>query len=163
MAHIKTVKVYAISYIPMSRGYYWNMHSFITFTDDNGNSYYFVDDKQVSKEAGNKIFKDIKESNKSWRQTAECKAYIKREWASYYRAKREGRKPENLTLHEADTFQCETTEYDISYEDLIAKMEKAIDKNVEYIDNGRQYREAVERNRRIETKIDMIRRLMAQR
>ena len=49
--------------------------------------------------------------------------------------------------------KMEHTTLNITIDEYIKKLEKGIDQYVEYIDNGRQYREAVENNRKIEARI----------
>ena len=166
MAKIKRIKVDAISLTVAGRtvGYYWNYHTFTTFTDDKGNKTYFIGDKEVSKEEGNKRYLEIKKSNAEYQKSEDCKKFIKREWASFYRDKKAGRKPsEYLTLHEADTFKQKVEEYEISYEELIEKLDNSIDRYVQYIDDGKQYDEAVANNERIREKIRKLEQLIKER
>lgn len=161
MAHIKTVEVNAIAYLAMPRrgGYYWQRHTFTTFTDDNGNKTYLVNDKVVTKEDGNKKFLDIRESNRGYIRTKECKDYIRREWRAFHN----GSDKKYLTLHEADTYKQEVTERDISYEEIIERLESQIDRYTQYIDSPKQQREAEERNDKISRRIQKVRELMEAR
>ena len=162
MAHIKSVRVDAIS--ATMRGFYWNFKTFTTFTDDNGNKTYLINGEEVTKEQGNAEYLNMKNTNKEWTQSKAGKAYFKRQWASYYKLKKTGRYSEkDFYLHEADTFKQEVTEYDISYEELIEKLEKQIDGWVEYIDDYRQYESALDSNRKIQEKLDKLRTLIVQR
>ena len=49
--------------------------------------------------------------------------------------------------------KMEHTTVKMTIDEYIAKLEKGIDQYVEYIENGKQYRDAVESNRKIEAKI----------
>lgn len=163
MAHIKEIKVNAIIYNPICRYHAWTHRTFKTFTDDNGNKTYYIDGKQVSKEDGNKNYVSMKKANAEYQQTKDCKDYIKREWKGFYWAKKNGRDTKLYTLHEADTFKQEVVEYEISYEEIIDRLEGSIDQYVEYIDNGRQYREACDRNASIRDEIRRMEKLIAER
>ena len=77
MARIKTVKVNAIS--STARGYYWNYKTFVTFTDDKGNETYFVNGKEVSKDEGNAIYVEMRDSNKYWVNSKAGADYFKRQ------------------------------------------------------------------------------------
>lgn len=163
MATIKEVKVNAIVYNPICRYHAWTMKTFKTFTDDNGNKTYYINGEEVTKEAGNEQYKAMKRSNAEYQRTKDCKDYIKREWAGFYRAKKKGGRTENYTLHEADTFKQEVREYEVSYEEIIKKLEASIDRHVEYIENGRQYEQAVANNARIQKEIARLQELIQQR
>lgn len=162
MATIKTVSVNTIAF--NGRGYFWTWKNFKTFIDDNGNVTYFVNDKEVTKEQGNREYLELKNSNKHWTQSEDGKKFFKRQWAWFYRAKKKGTvKQGEYYLHEADTFKREESVREVSYEELIAGLEKSIDKYVEYIDNGRQYEQALESNRRIEEEIAKLKELIKER
>lgn len=164
MARIKEVTVNAIVYNSICRYYAWTMKTFKTFTDDKGNKSYYIDGKEVSKEEGNEKYLSLKRRNAEYQKTQDCKDYIKREWASFYHFKKAGKKPEaKLTLHEADTFRQEVKEYEISYEEIIEKLEASIDEYVEYIENGRQYKEACRHNQEIRNEIARFEKLIAER
>lgn len=168
MAQVKKVRVDAIVYNPFCRYYAWTAKEFKTFTDDNGNKTYFINDKQVTKEEGNKEYKRLKSDNAHYQTTEDCKKFIKREWKSYHNYKNNPLMQKQFpnatyTLHEADTFKQEVEEYEVSYEELIEKLEKSIDRYVEYIDDGKQYRQAVERNREISRRIEELNKLIAER
>lgn len=161
MAHIKIVRVKAISFLntPFAMGYYWQHDTFVTFTDDNNNKYYILNDNEVSKEEGNLRYLDIKDSNKKYRKTKECKDYIRMEWKEYHRCYDK----DGLTLHENDTFKQEIAEYDITYEELIEKLQDSLDRYVDYIDDGKQYQDALARNRKISERIEKLLKLIALR
>lgn len=164
MATVKEVKVNAIIYNPYCRYNAWTRFDFKTFTDDKGNKTYYIDGKEVSKEEGNEKYLAIKRENAEYQKSKDCKDYIKREWSRYYKLKKTGRWNEsNFTLHEADTFKQEVTEYEISYEEIIKKLESSIDKYVEYIDNGKQYEEACRRNAKLRKEIEKYEKLIAER
>lgn len=151
MAKIKEVRVNAIylrtGSVIGQLGYYWNWLNFKTFTDDNGNSTYYINNEEVSKEDGNKRYLYIKQSNADWRKTEDCKKYLKR----------------TKTKNVNDTFQQTVTEREVSYEELIQELEESVDKYTEYIDNPRQQREAEEANVKIYKKIAWLKQLIKER
>jgi hypothetical protein len=51
---------------------------------------------------------------------------------------------------------------EVTYEEIIRRLESSIDQYVEYIDDGRQYREACDRNAKIRAEIAEIRVLMSE-
>ena len=148
MAHVKTLIVMAIHFlaVPRSVGYYWQTTTFTTFTDDKGKKYYLVDNKEVSREDGNEIFIRIKKSNADYRRMEECREYINRERKNYGN--------ENFT--ERDTFRKEIEEYDITYKEIIEKLESGIDKFTMYIDDAKQQREAEKQNDEIRKRIKRV-------
>lgn len=162
MATIKNIRIEAITYIAgiRTQGYYWKTYNFKTFTDDNGNKTYYINDNEVTAEEGNAEYLRIRRDNAEYQKTEDCKQYIKYQWKLYYRS---GKKRAGLTLHEADTFKQTVEEYDISYEELIARLEKSYDHYTQYIDNYKQMEQAEEHNRRIEKEIAKYRKLIAER
>lgn len=66
MATIKTTRI--IASMPDSRnhviGRYIKYYTFTTFIDNTGISHYFLNEKEVSKEEGNKVFLEIKRVGK---------------------------------------------------------------------------------------------------
>lgn len=163
MAHIKLVTVNAIVYNPICRYHAWTRKVFKTFTDDNGNKTYYINGKEVTKEKGNASYKSMKEANASYQETQNCKDYIKRQWKDYYWAKKSGHDTTLYTLHEADTFKQEVTEYDISYEEMIKNLEKSIDQYTDYIDDPGQRREAENFNYEIRQEIKKLENLIKER
>ena len=163
MAKIKEVTVNTIIYNPICRYYAWTRKVFKTFTDDNGNKTYYINDKQVTKEEGNASYKAIKTENANYQKTCDCKDYIKNQWKSYYWAKKSGHNTKLYTLHEADTFKQEVKEYEISYEKMIEQLENSIDKYTEYIDDPGQYRAAEKANQEIRDKIRALENLIKER
>ena len=161
MATVKNVKVRTIRW--RGRGYYWTDDIFKTFTDDNGNKTYYINGNEVSMEAGNAEYLRIRECNREYQQTQDCKDYIKHQWAQYYRAKRRGRDTSGYCLHEADTFKQTVEEYETSYEEIIEKLEKSYDHYTQYIDDYKQMVQAEESNRRILEEIAKYKKLIAER
>ena len=51
---------------------------------------------------------------------------------------------------------------EVTYEEILRRLESSIDQYVEYIDDGRQYREACDRNDKIRAEIAEIRALMSE-
>lgn len=135
MAKIKTVRVHAIYYF--NYGYYWGTLNFTTFTDDNGNKTFYINDREVDGEAGNKRFLEIYNSN-----------------ADYNRKKNKDAK---------DTFEVTVFEKEVTYEELIEKCEKGIDEYVEYIEDYRQYKEACAHNDKLRKEIAKYRKLIEER
>lgn len=161
MAHIKTLVVNTISFT--TRGFYWNSKNFTTFTDDNGNKTYLINGKEVSKEDGNKEYLNMKNSNKSWRESLDGKKYFKRQWDSYKKLKGKGYKKEQFYLYPEQTFKQEVTEQDITYEELINNLEKLIDHYTQYIDDYKQQKQAEAHNNEIRKKIDKLNKLISER
>ena len=162
MAKIKNVKVDTISL--MNRGFYWNWKTFTTFTDDNGNETYLIDGKEVTKDEGNKIYLEMKNSNLKWRNTQNAKEYFSRQRAQYNRYKKKGIADKyTFYLNAEDTFKRTVTEEEVSYETLIERLEKSIDQYVEYIDDYRQYESAKASNAEIRRKIDALKKLIEER
>lgn len=147
MAHVKTTTVRAIHFlaIPRSVGYYWQTTTFTTFTDDKGKNYYLLNGNEVSMEDGNETYIRIKKSNMDYRHTQQCKDYIKRE-REYYGNK----------ISEDDTFQKGVEEYDITYDEIIRKLEDGIDRYTMYIDDAKQQREAEKANDEIRKRIKRV-------
>lgn len=58
-----------------------------------------------------------------------------------------------------EKMKLEHTTENITIDEYIDNLEKSIDKYVEYIDNGKQYREAVESNRKIRERIEQFKAL----
>lgn len=150
MAHVKKIIVDAVYFIavPQNIGYYWQKDIFVTFTEDNGKKHYLVNGKEVTKEDGNKAYLDIKKSNADYRGTKDCKDYIRRE-------RKDGKK--NFTLN--DTFRKKVEEYDITYDEIIDKLEKSIDHYTQYIDDYRQQMEAEKANEKIREQIKKVRKM----
>ena len=148
MAHVKNVWVHAIHLrnVGYKVGYYWDTKTFTTFTDDNGNKTYLIDNEVGSMDEGNGQYLKMKNSNKEWRKTDECKQFLKR----------------TKTAIE-ETFHQEVEEYDITYEEIIKKLEGCIDEYVEFIDNYEQYRSACRANDEIRERIEKVKKLMEER
>lgn len=151
MAHVKKITVDAIYFLarPRNFGYYWQSDTFLTFTEDNGEKHYLVNGKEVTMEEGNKAYLNIKESNMDYRGTKDCKSYIKRQRGKY------GNK--NFTVD--DTFKRKVEEYDITYDEIIAKLEKSIDHYTQYIDDYSQQVEAEKANSKIYEQIKKVRKM----
>ena len=150
MAKIKEVRVNAIYYRTGSVigrcGYYWDWLTFKTFTDDNGNSTYYINGEEVSKEDGNNRYLYIKKSNAEWRKTDDCKQYLKRT-------------KKNVN----ETFNQTVEEREVSYEELIKQLEDSIDRYTDYIDNYKQQQQAEANNQRIYKKIEWLKQLIKER
>ena len=107
----------------------------------------------------------MKNENAEYQKSDKCKEFIKRERDRYNKCSKQYRDEHKVdfTLNAEDTFKQEVDEYEISYEELIEKLEKSIDRYVEYIDDGGQYEAACEHNRKIAEEIDRMRELIAER
>ena len=146
MAKIKEVVVEAIHWRCSSRsfkcGYYWNWLTFKTFTDDNGNSTYYINGEEVSKDEGNKRYLEIKKSNEEFKKTEGYKKYA--------------RKKESV-------FKQTVTEREVSYEELIEYYKGGIDEYTQYIDDYRQQQQAEAANVEICKKIAWLEQLIKER
>lgn len=144
MAKIKEVSVNAIHWRWTGRhsGYYWDWLTFKTFTDDNGNSTYYIDNEVVSKDEGNKRYLEVKKSNEEFKTT---EAYKK------YASKKES------------VFKQTVTERDVTYEELIKQLEDSIDHYTQYIDDYEQQKSAERTNAEIRKKIDWLNQLIKER
>lgn len=145
MANIKNVQVHAIYYNPYQHGYYWNTVNFKTFIDDNGNKTFYINDKEVDGEAGNERFLEIWRSHEEWKKTVGREKFLK--------CKKVG----------TDTFEVKVFEEEVTYEELITRCEKAIDNYVDYIEDYKQYKDAVASNAKLYKEIEKYRKLIAER
>ena len=139
MAHIKLVSVDAVVYRSTGNhyGFYWKNTIFKEFTDDHGNKTYSINGKECTKNDGNKLFLELKASNKEFVES-------------------KGRDTNK-------SWKVEITEEDVSYEELIKRCEARIDPYVEYIDDGKQYFDACRVNDEIRAEIEHYKQLIAQR
>lgn len=103
-------------------GRYIRYYTFKTFVDHKGRKTYYLNDKETTKDAGNNLFKEIRQYGKN----------IERDDSSE----------------------------EVTYEELIRRLESSIDQYVEYIDDGRQYRDACAHNDKINAEISKLRALM---
>ena len=144
MAKIKEVRVDAIHWrLGAGRcGYYWDWLNFKTFTDDNGNSTYYINGEEVSKDEGNQRYLEIKRSNEEFKKTDSYKKYAQKK---------------------ESVFQQTVTEREVSYEELIKEYEDSIDHYTEYIENYRQQQQAEARNEAIYKKIEWLKQLIKER
>mgnify|MGYP006908796835 CR=1 FL=1 len=144
MAKIKEVRVDAIHWrLGAGRcGYYWDWLNFKTFTDDNGNSTYYINGEEVSKEEGNQRYLEIKRSNEEFKKTDSYKKYAQRK---------------------ESVFKQTVTEREVSYEELIKEYEASIDQYTEYIENYRQQQQAEAHNEAIYKKIEWLKQLIKER
>ena len=122
-----TIKITRINAsMPDSRnrvtGRYIRYYTFKTFVDHKGRKTYYLNDKETTKDAGNNIFKEIRQYGKNIERTDSSE--------------------------------------EVTYEELIRRLESSIDLYVEYIDDGRQYREACAHNDKINAEISKLRSLM---
>ena len=167
MAHIKEIRIQAIAWHcgigGMRPGYFWTWKTFKTFTDDNGNSRYFIDSKEVTKQGGNDEYVWLRKSNAEFQKSEKCVDFLKRERKSAEWAKKRGDSTIYYALTPEMTFRRTVDEYDITYEELIEKYRGSIDQYTDYIDNPRQQREAEEANERIYKKIEELEKLIAER
>ena len=167
MAHIKEISIHAIAWRPgfhgMKSGYYWTDVCFRTFTDDNGNSRYYTNGSETTKEEGNEEYAWLRKSNAEFQQTKECAEFLKRERKSANWAKKNGYADNYHALTPEMTFRRIVKEYDITYEQMIDNLKGAIDQYTYYIDNPRQQREAEAANAKIYKEIAELEKLIAER
>ncbi len=167
MAPIKEIRVHAIAWRPghhgMKAGYYWTDCCFRTFTDDNGNSRYYVNSEETTKEEGNEEYAWIRKSNAEFQKTRECSEFLKREKKSADWAKKNGYTDSYHALTAEMTFRREVNEYDITYEQMIEGLKGSIDQYTDYIDNPRQQKEAEAANAKIYKEIAELEKLIAER
>ena len=163
MAHIKKVHVKGIRWRRGGNryGYYWDWMTFTTFTDDHGNKTYLVDNAECSKDDGNEKYIAFKKSNAEYQTTKDCEKFIKDEQKRYDKSQTKERKM--YCLSPSETFQEEVEDYDVTYEELIEKLEGSIDKYVDFIDDYGQYRSACEANNEIRAKIKKLQTLIEER
>ena len=125
MPHIKEIHLIGVIHVIDTYRTAFTHMVLKTFTHDDGTVVYSINNREVTKEELDAQYTEAISSNKEW-----------------YTA-RSGREPLEET----------TDEYDITYEELIDRLEKSIDPYVEYIDDGKQYREACAHNDKIRKEI----------
>lgn len=121
-------------------GYYWTEHKFVSLTNDKtGTSLYFVDGKESTKDAGNKLFLDAKKSNYEWRKLPECKAFLSRN-----------------RMNVQDTFKVVISTQQMTLEEVVDMWKSKINDDTLYIDDHSSWTAATSRNAEIKRQISKI-------